>query len=95
MVRGYKCQTVDEMYTPKTVAEIARCDKQVRGDNRKDREKWWADDSWVLEDDFVALLGFGEPMMGYHGNQCFDVLDRWQDICRLPVLTILDVYLSR
>jgi hypothetical protein len=32
--------------------------------------------------------------MGYHGNQCFDVLDRWQDICRLPVLVMLDVYLS-
>jgi hypothetical protein len=33
--------------------------------------------------------------MGYHGNQCLDVMDRWQDICRLSVLTMLDVYLSR
>jgi hypothetical protein len=84
-----------KMPLPKTVDEIARWEKRVRGDNSKDREKRRADDSWVLEDDFVALLGFGEPMMGYHGNQCFDVLDRWQDICRLPVLTMLDVYLSR
>jgi hypothetical protein len=62
-----------EMPEPKTVDEIARWDKRVRGDNSKDREKWRADDSWVLEDDFVALLGFGEPMMGYHGNQSFDM----------------------
>jgi hypothetical protein len=83
------------MPEPKTVDEIARWDKQVRGDNSKDREKWRADDSWALEDDFVALLAFGEPMMGYHGNQCFDVLDRWPDIFRLPVLTMLDVCFSR
>jgi hypothetical protein len=43
------------MPEPKTVDEIARWDKRVRGDNSKDREKWRADDSWVLEDDYVTL----------------------------------------
>jgi hypothetical protein len=46
-----------KMPEPKTVDEIARWDKWVRGDNSKDREKWRADDSWVLEDDFVVTEG--------------------------------------
>jgi hypothetical protein len=79
---------------PKIWEEVESWDPRVRNDNSKDRERWRANGPWVFDDDLAELLGFGEPMMGYHGNQCFDLLELWKDICRLPVLVVLDVYLS-
>jgi hypothetical protein len=77
----------------KTPAELAAWDKHVRQDNSTARGTWRAN-GWVLEDDLERLLGFREPMMGYHGNQCFALLSKWEDICGIPVLQQLDGFLS-
>jgi hypothetical protein len=47
----------------------------VCSDNRVARNKWWAQ-GWVLEDDIKRVVGFVEPLMGYHGTQRFQLLAR-------------------
>jgi hypothetical protein len=46
-----------------------------------------------MEDDFERVSGFGEPMIGSHGNRCFVALSKWEDICSIPVLKLLDTLL--
>lgn len=77
----------------KSPDELAAWNQKVRQDNSALRSMWRAN-GCVLEDDLETLLGFREPMMGYHGNQCFSVLSKWEEICNIPVLKALDVFLS-
>jgi hypothetical protein len=88
---------VDEKGSSQPVAksqwEVDWWDASVRSDNSVACDKWRAQ-GWVLEDDLKRVVGFEEPLMGYHGNQCFKLLARWDAVCSIQVLKMLDVHLS-
>jgi hypothetical protein len=88
---------VDEMGALQPVAksqwEVDRWAASVRSDKSVARDKWRAQ-GWVLEDDLKRVVGFAEPLMGYHGNQCFKLLARWDAVCGIQVLQMLDEHLS-
>lgn len=78
---------------PKSDGEIDSWDRSVRQDNSVRRVRWYVG-GWVVEDDLYELLGFKEPMQGYHGNQCFVALEKWEAICDIPVLQMMDLKLG-
>jgi hypothetical protein len=83
---------IEKVPVLKSPEGLATWSQKVRQDNSASRSVWRAN-GWVVEDDFERVLGFREPMMGYHGNQCFVALSKWEDICNIPVLKSLDMLL--
>jgi hypothetical protein len=73
--------------------EVDRWDASVCSDNSVARDKRRAQ-GWVLEDDIKRVGGFVEPLMGYHGTQRFQLLARWDAVCGIQVVQMLDAHLS-
>jgi hypothetical protein len=49
---------------------------------------------WVLEEDIKRLVGFAELLMGCHCNQCLKLLAKWDGVCGIQVLEMLDAHFS-
>jgi hypothetical protein len=80
-------------YRLKSKEDSDRWDSSVRRDNSAKKDRW-REQGAVLDDDLEEVLGFKEPMQGWHGNLCFKVLDKWEAICEMPVLKLLDSMLG-
>jgi hypothetical protein len=68
-------------------------DASVRSNNSVARDKWRTQ-GWGLEEDIRRLVGFAELLMGCHCNQCLEALAKWDAVCGIQVLQMLDAHFS-
>jgi hypothetical protein len=73
---------------PKAPEEVASW-KSPMWDNTT-QKKAWRTAGFTLETDIKKIVGFDEPMMGYHGNQCFKLLEKVEELANLPALRLID-----
>jgi hypothetical protein len=75
---------------PKTPQDVASW-KSPMSDNTT-QKKAWRTAVFTLENDIKKIARFDEPMMGYHGNQCFKLLEHVdpEELANLPALQLID-----
>ena len=67
--------------------------KSPNSDDTVARTAWYAN-GYVLHGDIARVVGFAEPMMGYHGNQCFKLLEKSDEVAQLPAVKLVSERLS-